>query len=198
MKGVGSQTRRKIIAESLQIFSVKGYFNTSINDILAATNLTKGGFYGHFASKEELWDAAYDRAIEIWRGIVFEGVRNVSDPIERVSKTIENDLKRYVGSDVFAGGCFFFNMLVELAGQSETMSRRIRRGFAEFGLLLASWLEEADRQGMLRPGVNCREVADFILIAINGATALYAASREKRILDDTVRQLSAYLGQLRA
>lgn len=198
MKGIGSQTRHKIIEESLQIFSVKGYFNTSINDILAATNLTKGGFYGHFASKEELWEASYERAIEIWRGIVFEGIRDVSDPVERISKTIENDLKNYIGSDVFAGGCFFFNMLIELTGQSERMSRRIRRGFAEFALLLESWLEEADRRGMLRPGVNCREVADFILIAINGATALYAASREKRVLDETVRQLSVYLGHLRA
>lgn len=197
MKGVGSHTRQKIIDESLQLFSVKGYFHTSINDILAATKLTKGGFYGHFASKEDLWEAAYGRAIEIWKGIVFEGVRDIFDPLERISKTIENDLKNYVGSDVFAGGCFFFNMLVELTGQSETMSRRIRRGFAEFGLLLASWLEEADRRGMLRPGVNCREVADFILIALNGATALYAASREKRILDHTARQLTAYVGQLR-
>lgn len=197
MKGIGSQTRQKIIAESLQLFSVKGYFHTSINDILAATKLTKGGFYGHFESKEELWDAAYDRAIEIWKGIVFDGVRNVSDPLERIQKTIENDLMSYVGSNVFAGGCFFFNMLVELTGQSESMSRRIRRGFAEFGLLLASWLEEADRKGVLRPGVNCREVADFIVIALNGATALYAASREKRILDHTARQLSAYVGQLR-
>lgn len=197
MRGVGSQTRQKIIDESLQLFSVKGYYHTSINDILSATRLTKGGFYGHFASKEELWEAAYARAIEIWKGIVFEGVRGVSDPIERIQKTIENDLMGYVGANVFAGGCFFFNMLVELTGQSEAMSRRIRRGFAEFGLLLASWLEEADRRGTLKPGVNCREVADFILIALNGATALYAASREKRILEHTARQLSAYVEHLR-
>lgn len=198
MRGVGSQTRHKIIEESLQIFSVKGYYNTSINDILAATNLTKGGFYGHFASKEELWEAAYRRAIEIWKGIVFEGVRGLSDPIERISKTIENDLRNYVGAQVFAGGCFFFNMLVELSGQSESMSRRVRNGFGEFAHLLTAWLEEADRRGMLRPGVDCREVADFIVIAMNGATGLYSASREKRVLEDTVRQLAVYLGHLRA
>ncbi|MGE5190520.1 MAG: TetR/AcrR family transcriptional regulator [Gemmatimonadota bacterium] len=198
MRKDGSRTRDQIIAEALQIFSVKGYYNTSINDLLAATGLTKGGLYGHFASKEELWGAAYERAVAIWKGIVFKGVRGIADPIARIEKVVENDLFGYCGAEVFAGGCFFFNMLVELSGQSETMSRRIRAGFMEFAALLASWLGEADRLGRLRKGVNRREVADFIVIAINGATALYTSSRDARFLRETSSQLRAYLRQLRA
>ncbi len=198
MRKDGSRTREQIIDEALQIFSVKGFYNTSINDILAATGLTKGGLYGHFASKEELWGAAYERAVEIWKGIVFKGVRKIADPIARIEKVVENDLFGYCGGEVFAGGCFFFNMLVELSGQSETMSRRIRAGFMELAALLASWLEEADRKGMLRKGVNRGEVADFIVIAINGATALYTSSRDRRFLKETSGQLHAYLRHMRA
>jgi AcrR family transcriptional regulator len=51
----GLRTRQEIVEASLQIFSVKGYYNTSISDILQATGLTKRGLYGHFASKEEIW-----------------------------------------------------------------------------------------------------------------------------------------------
>jgi len=43
MAGKGAKTRQRIIEESLQLFTVKGYFNTSISDILEATDLTKGG-----------------------------------------------------------------------------------------------------------------------------------------------------------
>ena len=99
---------------------------------------------------------------------------------------------------MFASGCFFFNMLVELSGQSEKMSRRIRSGFVEFARMLASWLEEADRKGLLKKGVNCREVADFIVISINGATALYTYSRDRRLLKETSNQLQAYIRQMRA
>jgi hypothetical protein len=113
-------------------------------------------------------------------------------------KVIENDLFEYCGAEVFDGGCFFFNMLVELSGQSETMSRRIRAGFMEFAGLLASWLEEAGRKGLLKKSVNHREVADFIVIAINGATALYTSSRDRRFLKETSGQLRAYLRQMRA
>jgi AcrR family transcriptional regulator len=191
----GSRTRQDIVEASLQLFSVKGYFNTSISDLLEATGLTKGGLYGHFRSKEEIWVAAYDRAVEIWQGVVFAGVAEIDDPLERVLKTVENDLLGYVGGEVFAGGCFFLNMLVELSGQSEAMSRRILEGFNRFTRLLASWLKEAVELELLAPHVDPTEMADFIVTALNGAAARYAAQREPMILEQTVRQLRLHVAQ---
>ena len=99
MSSKGDQTRRNIIEKSLHLFSVKGYFNTSINDILQATGLTKGGLYGHFASKEDIWYAVYDEAVAIWKDIVFKDMRRIADPLKRVEKTIERDLRNYKGGE---------------------------------------------------------------------------------------------------
>jgi len=195
--GKGEQTRQKIIEKSLQLFSVKGYFNTSINDILEATELTKGGLYGHFSSKEDIWYAVYDEAVEIWKRSVFKGIRDNSDPLERIERFIENDMRDYLGGDVFDGGCFFLNMLVELSGQSATMSRQILRGFVRLSKLLRTWLEEADRSGVLKDGLDLKETANFILISLNGAAALYISSRDTSILEQTVGQLRFYIHQLR-
>ena len=193
----GTRTRRKIIEKSMQLFSVKGYYNTSISDILAAADLTKGGLYGHFASKEDIWYAVYEEAVGIWKGIVFKGIRNNSDPLSRIEKFIENDMLDYLGTDVFEGGCFFLNMLVELSGQSASMSKQILRGFVRLSGLLRSWLEEADQKGMLRENLDLKEVSNFIIISLNGAAALYISSRDRSILDQTVRQLRFYIKQLR-
>ena len=193
----GTRTRRKIIEKSLQLFSVKGYYNTSISDILAAADLTKGGLYGHYASKEDIWYAVYDEAVGIWKGIVFKGIRNNSDPLSRIEKFIENDMLDYLGTDVFEGGCFFLNMLVELSGQSAAMSRQILRGFVRLSGLLRSWLEEADQKGMLQENLDLKEVSNFIIISLNGAAALYISSRDRNILDQTVQQLRFYISQLR-
>ena len=197
MAGKGEQTRRNIVERSLQLFSVKGYFNTSVNDILAATDLTKGGLYGHFASKEDIWYSVYDEAVSIWKQNVFKGIRDNSDPLERIETFIENDMRNYLGGDVFDGGCFFLNMLVELSGQSATMSRQILRGFVRLSRLLRTWLEEADSIGMLKEGLNPKEIANFILISLNGAAALYISSRDASILEQTVRQLRFYIHQLK-
>lgn len=198
MRKDGKETRQNVIEKSLQIFSVKGFYNTSVSDIMAATGLTKGGLYAHFATKEALWNAAYERAVEIWKGIVFNGVRKISDPFDRIAKTIENDLRDYCCGEVFEGGCFFFNSLVELSGQSSTMSSRILEGIEQFAELLASWLEEAKAEGKLKPGVRIKEVADFIVTSVNGAAALYAASRDSRFPRAIEHQINAYIQTLRA
>ena len=123
MSSKGEMTRQTIVNQSLQLFSVKGYYNTSIKDVLMATGLTKGGLYGHFSSKEEIWYAVYDQAVDIWRSLVFKGVRQCKDPLERLNTVIHNNMESYLGGEVFDGGCFFLNMLVELSGQSASMSR---------------------------------------------------------------------------
>lgn len=194
----GRETRQDIIEKSLQIFSVKGYHNASISDIMAATGLTKGGLYAHFDSKEAIWNGAYERAVEIWREIVFKGVRRISDPLDRIARTIRNDLRDYCCGEVFEGGCFFFNMLVELTGQSPAMSSRIVEGFKQFSDLLAAWLEEAKSEGVLKPGIRPKEVADFIVTSINGAAALYVATRDTRYPRAIERQLDSYILTMRA
>jgi TetR/AcrR family transcriptional repressor of nem operon len=198
MSDKGIITKRNIIEKSLQLFSVKGYYNTSISDILAATHLTKGGLYGHFASKAEIWQAVYDEAVSVWRETVFSGVRDRSDPLTRISTFIENDLKGYLGGEVFEGGCFFLNMLVELSGQSDPMSKQILRGFVRISKLIQAWLDEAADIGLLKPGLNHTEIANFIVISLNGAAALYTSSRDNAIIDQTVKQLGFYVRQLKA
>jgi TetR/AcrR family transcriptional repressor of nem operon len=197
MPSKGILTRQKITEKSLQVFSVKGYFNTSINDILEATGLTKGGLYGHFASKEDIWYAVYDEAVKIWGSIVFKNTKKTTNPLEKIEITIENHLANYLGKDVFDGGCFFVNMLVEISGQSEKMSRHIRRGFVQFSRLLQKWLEDADDKGLLKEGLNYREISNFIIISLNGAATLYSASKDTSVWKETITQMHFYINQLK-
>jgi AcrR family transcriptional regulator len=197
MSEKGFQTRQKIIEKSLKLFCVKGYYNTSINDIMQATGLTKGGIYGHFASKEDLWYAVYDSALGIWRKIVFQGIQSSADPLERIQTLIENDIKTKLGKHTFEGGCFFHSMLVELSGQSDTMSGHLMQGFRQLAGLLCAWLEQAEQKGLLKENLNFHEIANYIIISLNGAAALYASSRDPAILDQTVSQLRFYIRQLK-
>jgi TetR/AcrR family transcriptional repressor of nem operon len=198
MSAKGKLTRRNIIEKALQLFSVKGYFNTSISDILQATGLTKGGLYCHFKSKEEVWRAVYEHAVEIWKSVVFKNMRSAADPLEQIEWTIENVLLDYLGREVFDGGCFFVNMLVELSGQSDAMGRHILKGFVGFSKLFQRWLTEAEAKNLLKPGLDYREISDFLVITLNGAATLYMSTRDKAILQLTNKQLHFFIRQLRS
>ncbi len=193
----GRLTRQNIVEKSLQLFSVKGYYNTSINDILEATDLTKGGLYGHFKSKEDIWYAVYEEAVSIWRRLVFDDMRTVSNPLLRIEKVIDRIMRDYLAANVFAGGCFFLNMLVELSGQSASMSRHMLKGYVRFSRLMRDWLKEAGEKGMLKPGLNYKDITSFMVIALNGASAVYTASRDPNIWRQTTEQLKFYIDQLK-
>jgi TetR/AcrR family transcriptional regulator, transcriptional repressor for nem operon len=196
MSSKGELTRQHIIDKSMQLLSVQGYFNTSIAGIIKATGLTKGGLYGHFRNKEEIWYAVYAECVRIWKGIVFQGVRDISDPLARLERVMENSLKNYLGGGVFEGGCFLFNSLVELAGQASAMSDHVLKGFRDFSALLRQWLEEAQQQGRLREGFSPDEIADFLVISMNGAAPLFVASRDPAVWQHTLAQLKSYLKYL--
>ena len=197
MSTKGELTRHNIVTKSLQLFSVKGYFNTSISDILQATGLTKGGLYCHFRSKEEIWRAVYVDAVIVWKSVVFADIRRIEDPLARIERTIENVLLHYLGTDVFEGGCFFVNMLVELSGQSDTMGRQILKGFVGFSKLFQTWFTEAASSGQLKADLNYREISNFLIIALNGAATLYMSTRDQAILKQTNDQLGFFIRQLR-
>ncbi|MCK4986665.1 MAG: hypothetical protein KAS40_14140, partial [Desulfobacterales bacterium] len=76
------------------------------------------------------------------------------------------------------------------------MSDRLLQGFNQLAGLLCAWLEQADQQGMLKADLNFKEIANFIIISLNGAAALYASNRDPAILDQTVSQLRFYIRQL--
>lgn len=55
--------RECIIQVSSELFREKGFNAVSVNDLMAASGLTHGGFYGHFSSKEALEAIATGKAI---------------------------------------------------------------------------------------------------------------------------------------
>ena len=57
------QTLEKIVETAAQLFVEKGYEQTSIQDILDVSGLSKGGLYHHFKSKEQIFGAVMEKRI---------------------------------------------------------------------------------------------------------------------------------------
>jgi TetR/AcrR family transcriptional regulator, transcriptional repressor for nem operon len=53
-------TRRRIVQSARRLFAAKGFAATTIDAIMQACSLTRGGFYAHFRSKAELYREALD------------------------------------------------------------------------------------------------------------------------------------------
>ena len=59
------ERKKEILDVAEELFTTKGYAETTINDILQKIGIAKGTFYYYFKSKEDVMDAIVDRFIEI-------------------------------------------------------------------------------------------------------------------------------------
>ena len=60
---MGKDTKERILAAALDLFSQNGYAGTNIRELTAALGLVKSSLYKHYESKEEIWDALLDSMI---------------------------------------------------------------------------------------------------------------------------------------
>ena len=60
---MASDTKEKILAAALEMFSQNGYAGTNIRELSASIGLVKSGVYKHYESKEAIWNALLDEMI---------------------------------------------------------------------------------------------------------------------------------------
>ncbi|MDQ8036474.1 MAG: TetR family transcriptional regulator, partial [Pedobacter sp.] len=58
-----AENRERIVAVAARRFREHGFDGISVADVMSEAGLTHGGFYGHFANKEELMAEAVNRAV---------------------------------------------------------------------------------------------------------------------------------------
>ncbi|MBE6129703.1 MAG: TetR/AcrR family transcriptional regulator [Erysipelotrichaceae bacterium] len=60
---MANDTKERILAAALEMFSQNGYAGTNIRELSASLGLVKSGVYKHYESKEAIWNALLDQMI---------------------------------------------------------------------------------------------------------------------------------------
>lgn len=94
------QTLEKIIITAARLFMEKGYEQTSIQDILDATELSKGGLYHHFRSKDEILEAVMQKRVQYVGSIFHDIIRdtkadNAREKLKSILAQISTDTKTH-------------------------------------------------------------------------------------------------------
>lgn len=189
--------KEKIIHESLKLFSLRGFLNTSIEEILDRTGSSKGGLYNHFKSKDELLKAVLSEARKIWRQRVLEGVGEVDSPLDKVRLVLANYRDSYLlDRENIPGGCLFVTLSVELDDQRPDFAAEIEEGFSRFKAMIKRWLDQAQAGGDLGPEINTRNLSELLFTGMIGASVLYGMSKSPGELKKSLDPLLHYLDRL--
>ena len=190
--------KERIIHESLKLFSLKGFLSTSINDVLEAAGTSKGGFYNHFASKEDLFFEVLSEARRIWREKCLAGLDEIESPIERIKKLLENYRDRYLkDTEDLPGGCIFVTFSVELPDQRPHLAEEVNKGFVGFKAMLKRLLNEGKELGELGDNVSIGIVTEMLFAGMLGASVIYGVDKSNDCLDSSINSLIDYLEELK-
>jgi AcrR family transcriptional regulator len=189
--------KEKIVWESLRLFSLKGFLSTSIQDVMNAAKISKGGLYNYFPSKEDLLMAVLTEARGIWRKNNLNGLDELERPIDKVKKLLKNYRDRYLKDDRnFPGGCIFITLSVELDDQEPDLSREIEKGWAGLKKMIKRFLDQAQKKGEIRKDVKTKELTEMLLAGLLGTSVIYGLEKSKSGIDRSITSLISYLESL--
>ena len=186
-------TREKLLDAALVLIRAKGYAGTSVDDLCAAAGVTKGAFFHHFASKEELAVAAADNWSET-TGAFFAAApyHAHADPLERVLGYI--DFRK----SILNGALPEFTCLVGTLVQEAYQSHPAIRVAAERSISgHAAKVEEDISEAMRRYGVKGRWSAESLALhtqaVLQGAFVLAKAKGGPEVAAESVDHLRRYV-----
>lgn len=106
-------TKNEIIAKALNVFSNKGYHNTSMSDLAAEVGLLKGSFYHYFISKEELMLQILESIDYELKSSVYPLAQHKQYPASKRMKLFLKGLSKVIVHK--NGGCILGNTILETA-----------------------------------------------------------------------------------
>ena len=153
----GIDTRDNILANALQLFSKNGYDATSVAEICEQTQVSKGAFYHHFPSKQELFLAL----MTSWLGEVDGTLQAAGD----LAKDVPGSLEKMAATtgqlfEELEGG---FPILLEFWRQASRKPEIWERAVAPFRYYLTFFVnlvqkgvEEKDFDDTVDPEISAR------------------------------------------
>jgi TetR/AcrR family transcriptional repressor of nem operon len=191
-------TRDKILKAANELFYTNGYHATSVDRIIADAGITKGNFFYHFKSKEDLagavlrWhqertftQAAINRLLHApsARQALYELLQSL---MQRMSCQL-GDGKNLIR------GCIFGNFALELAASSESIRRILNDIFGQVRELIRQLLTNAQLAREIREDLDPGRTAQLILGMMEGAVLLDKAGQSQQETLNAIEFIESYL-----
>ena len=191
----GEATRTMVLERAATLFNQKGYFATSLSDIMSATGLEKGGIYNHFANKDALALAAFDFVVQRMRLAFAAVIRSNHNAVERIRSIVAIFTTIPQGFPV-PGGCPVMNTAIESDNAHPALRDKARAVMREWQTFIRKVIATGVRSGELPGSLDPEHLASFLIAALEGAVMLSSLYDDPAHMDRTADHLRRYIDEL--
>lgn len=173
-------SREEMIFTSAQVFRKQGYHNTSMNDLAEACGLTKGIFYHHFESKEELMKAVLHGVHLHFKTTLFAlAYSDKLTPEEKLEKFLAKAQRMFSKNE---GGCLMANTALETLSSLPEFAPYLKEFFQD-------WIDAmAQIYSAVYQEEKAKRIAEQSVQEFEGAVMFLRIFGDKRYMDDMLER----------
>lgn len=155
-----------VLRVAVEVFNERGYDGASMEDLSKRLGIAKSGIYHHVTGKEELLRLALDRALDgLWEAA--ERARSLDAPaVVRLERLVRDAV------GVLDARLPYVTLLLRVRGNTDTERAALERRRA-FDALVASLVEEAERDGDIRADIDPKLTARLLFGTVNSLVEWY-------------------------
>ncbi|EEI93119.1 transcriptional regulator, TetR family [Sphingobacterium spiritivorum ATCC 33300] len=190
-------TRLTILQKAFELIYTKGYQTTSVDDILATTQVTKGAFYYHFKNKDEMGVAIINELMKpVLIKSFIEPLQHAENPLEAIYQLMyhllmENDFLKV------EYGCPAANFTQEMAPWNVDFSKALNDISRQWVNIMTAVIEKGQQNGSVRNDVNAQQVTLFIMSGYWGIRNFGKLENSKKVYIPYLNELKNYLNSLK-
>jgi AcrR family transcriptional regulator len=192
------ETMHRLCGKGLEIFHAKGYYNTSLDDILNELSLSKGAFYHHFRSKEDYFiNIVQNLIVQKVYALLIEPLNTNENPLPVIIESLENALDPGKKNEM-AYGFMLNDFLTEFNKRNEDISGQLKEILNVWEVNLVSLLKKGKLDGHIARHVDCEGVATYVIASYLGMRSLLMDSSNKQLRYQYIQQLKQYFNSIAA
>lgn len=189
----GELTRQRIVELAAPLFNKRGFEGCSMQDILDATGLKKGGIYRHFSSKEDLAAEAFRYSLSQAFNLRLPDLDSQLSAVDRLRTLIRLFVE--VPSPV-PGGCPILNTAIEADDGNLVLRDLAREGLKGWRTKISQIVRAGMTRREIREDLEPRAVANTIIATLEGALMISRLEGSKAALKDARRALEEMVSRL--
>jgi TetR/AcrR family transcriptional repressor of nem operon len=191
-----STTKDKFLEAATRLMLRKGCTATTIDEICQAAGFTKGGFFHHFKSKEQLAEEVLNRFFALQQEAIAEGgYRKHKDPLRRLYGYVNRLIELSKGPEML-NGCLLGSFTHEMAGTSPAMRKLCARRFAQWAESFKRDLDGAKAQHAPQAAFDTASLAEHLVAVLQGSMILAKAQQDSKVFERNLQHFKRYLKEL--
>ncbi|KOS07765.1 TetR family transcriptional regulator [Flavobacterium akiainvivens] len=168
MSAKAAATRLNILQKAFALVYANGYRTTSIDQVIATTQVTKGAFFYHFKNKDDMGLAMIN---EVMRPGMEEALltplTSGKNPKEELYAMMHGLLLQNPFF-VVKYGCPAINLIDELSGYSDAFNKTLTTLADNWRNAIIACIENGKSNGSIKPETNASQVALYVLASYGG------------------------------